>query len=294
MAHCTHEEPPAVSGERTEGSPEPSTSAPLPAPMVSGALGPTPGGLDGEPIAFDGRGRATIARQLDSDSGQAKTVVLNDDGSIKEFDLQTVHELASKNKNEASRVLDDLTNHQLRGLVHEVGQRLLVSSQLYHKRLSELERLGDHLNFMYFGLDASASEKDLDKAYRKMAQKMHPDKNGGTEDAKKRFQHMKERYEKLKKRLNPAAEEDEEKEKDGEGGGDEGEDGAAKEGGDGQEEVEEEKGKSTSIEYDPSDRLSMEKTATKMLSQLKNVDIQMEVLVKELHRARSQVPTTAR
>merc|ERR1712232_681189 len=36
-----------------------------------------------------------------------------------------------------------------------------------------------------------------------MAKKMHPDKNGGTEDAKHRFQIMKEKYENLKNRLQP-------------------------------------------------------------------------------------------
>merc|ERR1719356_1620277 len=62
--------------------------------------------------------------------------------------------------------------------------------------------MGEHLNYIYFGLTADASDKDLDNAYRKLAKKMHPDKNGGTEEAKKRFQQMKERYEAIKRKRN--------------------------------------------------------------------------------------------
>ena len=67
----------------------------------------------------------------------------------------------------------------------EVGQRLLENSQLYHSRLSELEkpkpqqgssgsffffprsalaRLGEQANFAFFGLDCDATERDLDNA----------------------------------------------------------------------------------------------------------------------------------
>ena len=49
-------------------------------------------------------------------------------------------------------------------------------------------------------LSASPTESEFDNSYRKLALRLHPDKNGGTEQAKKRFQHMKERYETLKKR----------------------------------------------------------------------------------------------
>merc|ERR1712194_648819 len=65
--------------------------------------------------------------------------------------------------------------------------------------------MGEKLNYQYFGLEADASERDIDNAYRKLARKMHPDKNGGTEEAKKKFQDMKERYEALKKKISEAA-----------------------------------------------------------------------------------------
>merc|ERR1712048_1140098 len=72
-------------------------------------------------------------------------------------------------------------------------------SQSYHCYLKELQKYQERMGFEYFGLPKDATEKQLDNAYRSLAKKMHPDKNGGTEEAKKRFQNMKDRYDKLKK-----------------------------------------------------------------------------------------------
>merc|ERR1712032_179904 len=90
-----------------------------------------------------------------------------------------------------------------------VGQRLVEGSKTYHDGLADLEKLYDQLNYLYFGLTSGSTEKDLDIAYRKLARKMHPDKNGGTEEAKRKFQNMKERYEALKKKFSEKAAEPE-------------------------------------------------------------------------------------
>jgi len=237
------------------------------------------GGLPaGECIACDEHGRPSIVRSVDAETRKGRTVVRNEDGSQRIFDDEAIVSLTGLNAEELTSFVESLTSHQLRGLVHEVGQRLLENSQLYHSRLAELERLGENLNFEFFGLASTASEKDLDNAYRKMAKKMHPDKNGGTDSAKRRFQDMKERYEALKKRLSG---------EDGSKDGDESPAGEEPE----EEKKEEKDEKSTSIEYDPSDKDCMAKTVTKMARQLKNIDIQMKVLVKELGRVKQH--TTA-
>lgn len=57
--------------------------------------------------------------------------------------------------------------------------------------------------------------------YRKLAKKMHPDKNGGTESAKNRFQAMKERYEALKKKIEEKVEKESKSEMSDGGSGDE-------------------------------------------------------------------------
>lgn len=283
-----------------------------------------PGGkIRGEPVAYDDHGRPVILRQVDTESGEEKTVVLMEDGSVQTFDEEAVSQVADKSKTEQMQWIGDLTNLELRGFTHEVGQRLLKGSRLYHSRHAELEKYRDAANYQFFGVGPNVSEKELDNAYRKLARKMHPDKNGGTEEAKRRFQHMKERYEELKKRReNPqegpakGQDEDEEDRKEREEKereekerekkerkekkekekqekkekGEEDEEDEEDEGRDDDDEEDDPKEKSTSISYDPADRKSMEKTVTKMLGQLQNINIQMKVLVKELARVRAQYP----
>jgi len=262
---------------------------------------------NGEVIAYDGQGRPSIVRAVDEQTGVARTIVRNEDGTKRIFGQSTVASLASSDMDKSKKWAEALTSHQLRGLVHEVGQRLLDGSRLYHSRLSDLEKAGERLNFMYFNLNPEASERDVDKAYRRMAQKMHPDKNGGTDDAKTKFQHMKERYESLKKKWSPPedplADEEEEaaadssqkeaeetKNQDEANAETEGEKTAEDEEGSKDSGEEQKKGKGVSISYDPKDKEQMVKTVTKMVKQLKNIDMQMEVLVKELRRAQSQLP----
>ncbi|CAE7235836.1 dnaJ [Symbiodinium natans] len=237
----------------------------------------------GDAIAYDEFGRPLIMRVKDPETSQNRTLVRKDSGDYKVFDDEAVDTLLNSITEDVSKYLDDLSTTELRGLVHEVGQRLLENSQLYHSRLSELEKLGEKANFMFFGLDSDASERDLDNAYRRLAKQMHPDKNGGTEEAKKRFQGMKERYEALKKRLAGDTGDADESGK----AKDEGDD-AAPDNENGKEK--EEKGDGKSIEYDPGDKDSMVHTVSKMAGQLKNIEIQMSVLMKELTRVKSQVP----
>jgi len=147
-----------------------------------------------------GRGNVAIVRQVDAETGEAHTLVRDEDGSSTIFDENAVITLAREVGNNGTHSIKNFTHKQLRGLMHEAGQRLVHDSQLYHGRLAELRAIGERLDYRFFGLDSSASEKDLDSAYRRLAKQMHPDKNGGTEEAKLRFQGMKERYEALRRR----------------------------------------------------------------------------------------------
>jgi len=254
-------------------------------------------------------------RQVDQETGEARTIVRNDDGSLRTFGWEEVRTLAEQCRKKAKEGLQDFSSHQLRGLVHEVGQRLITNSHLYHRRLAELKSLGKRLNYRYFGLDEDASDKDLDNAYRRMAKQLHPDKNGGTESAKMRFQHMKERYEALKKHREADKDCANSADPSGDDGGDvkseNGDEDSATREADGEEEslggheknedgeLEEEskkrdkgaKQKSVSVTYDPNDRGSMERTALQMLEQVHSIEVQTGALLKELQRARAQLPT---
>merc|ERR1712194_643180 len=138
-------------------------------------------------------------------------------------------------------------------------------SRVYHQKLAELDTMGEKLNYQYFGLEADASERDIDNAYRKLARKMHPDKNGGTEEAKKKIpeaagdaadekkDEVKEEKEKGLEDEEKEKDEEEEKEKEKEG-----EDGAGEEKGaeddaaeDDSEDKKKKNKKGENIEYDP-------------------------------------------
>lgn len=193
-------------------------SASTPATSSTAAAGPSAAaapvpvaesldGEPGEPVAYDDEGRLIISRQCDDD-GSARTIVLNEDGSRKVFGANTVSSLLSSKESDAKRWVLGLTDRQIRALVHEFGHRLVHTSKQYTQHRKELEMRAKQADYAYFGLSEGATEKDLSVAYRKMAKRMHPDKNGGTDEAKRRFQAMKEKYEHLKEGYKPERKEE--------------------------------------------------------------------------------------
>ena len=50
----------------------------------------------------------------------------------------------------------------------------------------------------FFKVGAHPSVNDVDKAYRKLAIKMHPDKNGNSSDATEAFKYLQVRYERFR------------------------------------------------------------------------------------------------
>jgi len=251
-----------------------------------------------EPVAFDEGGVPIILRVVDHESGRPRHIVRNEDGTVRAFGETTVKSLIDSSDLDARKWLDGLTHRELRGLVHEVGRRLLWSSQLYHQHKDELGTMADSSDYSFFGLTPTSTERDLDNAYRRLAKQMHPDKNGGTEEAKKRFQNMKERYEGLKERRstgegqnkNPEmddeesdADEEEEEEVDRDVPEDEDEDRLKK--------FRRRKGKNSNngrIEFDPTDRSSLDKTVWKMLGQLRTLQRGLEDIVKMLARSKGR------
>ena len=49
------------------------------------------------------------------------------------------------------------------------------------------------------GVEKTASEAEIKKAYRKMAIQYHPDKNPGDKEAEEKFKEVNEAYEKIRK-----------------------------------------------------------------------------------------------
>lgn len=94
--------------------------------------------------------------------------------------------------------LNGMSDILLRGLLKEMGERLLEKSREYIHKTKEKGLLEANEAYAYFGLRKTGCTVDKVKtAYKKLAKKMHPDKNGGTEEAKEAFQQMKSVYEQL-------------------------------------------------------------------------------------------------
>ncbi|CAJ1363354.1 unnamed protein product [Effrenium voratum] len=216
--------------------------------------------LPGEPIAFDARGQPIILRHVDA-AGQSRHIVCNEDGSLHTFGERTVESILNSEEERTRRWLEGLSDRDLRGLVHELGQRLLQSSQLYQRQQGVLESLSSTAGYSFFGLSADCTEKELDNAYRRMAKTMHPDKNGGTVHAKQRFQNMKERYEALKEmraggKEPPPPEDEQPRSGDTDG----------------------------RIEFDPADRRSLDATVWKMVRQLRTLTQGLKEVAQKIGR----------
>lgn len=131
-------------------------------------------------------------------TGRQTTVVKNPDGSEKAFGQSTVESLVANTEDTTLSWLKSLSVTELKGLLNEVNNHVAEGSRLYHQTKSEVDQMSLKANYSYFGLTEDASEKELDNAYRQLAKRMHPDKNGGTAEANVKFQRMKEQYEALK------------------------------------------------------------------------------------------------
>jgi len=156
-------------------------------------------------IEADEEGHPVIVRHVNSETGVGRTVVMNEDGTMRMFGADTVSSMTARDEGDIAEWIASMTERHLRGLVNEVRERVVESSQALHSRRTELERLSRQVNFEYFGLSEGACAKELDNVYRRLARGLHPDKNGGTEEAKRRFQVMKSRYEELREQLAEAA-----------------------------------------------------------------------------------------
>eukprot|EP00930_Biecheleria_cincta_P062070 TRINITY_DN47591_c0_g1_i1.p1 TRINITY_DN47591_c0_g1~~TRINITY_DN47591_c0_g1_i1.p1 ORF type:complete len:438 (-),score=82.67 TRINITY_DN47591_c0_g1_i1:65-1378(-) len=151
-----------------------------------------------EAVALDSNGVVVIQRQIYAEPQQAYTVIWNEDGSHCAFGQQTISSLLTNDAATTNAWLGLLTHRQLHGLVHEAGQRLEEQRHDYQSRRHSSEQAEVLESYALFGLDPeAASDKDLEAAYRRLAKQLHPDKNGGTEEAKEQFQAMQARHDML-------------------------------------------------------------------------------------------------
>jgi molecular chaperone DnaJ len=182
--------------------------------------------------------------------------------------------------------------------VHEIVQVLLSTSQIYQFHLDRLKAATERCHYEFFGLTEEATDAEVDRAYKKLAKQMHPDKNGGTEDAKEAFQQMKQKYEALKERR---ANQDGDGPKQKTSKCSKSSDDESEERADDEAEPKEEKRKeaydedeeseapptkkeSGQISYDPTDQDSLATTALEMLQRLKAIEGSMSTVMSQLRQ----------
>jgi len=154
--------------------------------------------LDETSASDDDETRGQICRRTDPSTGKSETVVQKDDGRQYIFDDDTSIRFVKMEKNEREDFTKDMCLLGLRGLVTEMGQRLVDESKLFQRKKKEWKELSTEIAFGFFGLTPSATSKEVNDAYKVQARLLHPDKNGGTDEAKAKFQRMKVLHEILR------------------------------------------------------------------------------------------------
>jgi len=139
-----------------------------------------------------------IVRQTDPATGSGKTVVVKPDGEEVVFDEEVVTSFVQMPEKTRVDYRQNLCMLGLRGLCTEMGQRLVEETRLFNERKQDRNVVVKKKAFAFFGFDENAQKKEIQDAYKVQARLLHPDKNGGTEDAKAKFQRMKALYEILK------------------------------------------------------------------------------------------------
>lgn len=117
-------------------------------------------------------------------------------GRIQSIDDESISDVALM-----KRWMGSLPKLKLIGFDNELRIRLSDLWTQYSKAKAEHDDYIENADYIFFGLDRDATLTDLEKAFRKLAKTMHPDKNCGSEEAKARFQDLKERYENLRKKI---------------------------------------------------------------------------------------------
>mmetsp|Transcript_79939 Transcript_79939/g.147099 ORF Transcript_79939/g.147099 Transcript_79939/m.147099 type:complete len:649 (-) Transcript_79939:147-2093(-) len=149
--------------------------------------------------------------RLASASLKEQRITRDEKGCIRAIDDESIGEFFDDAL--MRKWIASLPKCHLKGFDQELRFRLSDIWTEYSKMKAEHEDYLENADYIFFGLDKTSTLKDLERAYRKLAKLMHPDKNGGSDEAKAKFQDLKERYEKLKQKMkNRGCKEVEEKE----------------------------------------------------------------------------------
>lgn len=251
----------------------------------------------------------TSTQPANPEMGASQGVVYAQDSSEQAFGIKDIEWLKTSDVDSCRAWMERLTKGQLQGLIQKVGQCLVETSKSVQEKIHEHSSLEDTLCYAALGVGPESTEKEIEKAYRQLAKQMHPDKNGGTDEAKLQFQCMKERYEALKRKRAPTpselsddAAQQPEPDAPSKSGGEGSEDKEPLSQADGEpappteayhEDVQdrqkrESPSEPSKITYDPNDCESIKQTMWKMLSNLKGLDKKLDSLDGDLKQLKQE------
>ncbi|CAJ1329594.1 unnamed protein product [Effrenium voratum] len=162
---------------------------------------PTPETMKAKIVEVDEHGQPVVVRQQEGAHGGIRTIVTLEDGACRAFGEAIVASLLAQEEQKVDSWISSMKDRSLRGLVNELSERFFEMQKLLAESKKQLEEKRRSRGLTLFNLQKDCTEKDLDAAYRRLARSMHPDKNGGTEEAKEQFQLMRASYEELKEQL---------------------------------------------------------------------------------------------
>lgn len=133
------------------------------------------------------------------EQGKVRNIVRDKDGRITALGDDSIYDEATM-----KRWVAAMGTWHLKGFEQELRFRVSDIYKEYAELKGQLDDYLENADYIFFGLDKDATLQDLDREYRRLAKLMHPDKNGGSDEAKAKFQDMKQRYEALRKKIRQA------------------------------------------------------------------------------------------
>jgi len=169
------------------------SGAALPAAQVHRQEDPNAAGEEAKAVA---RNDVKCYKGFPKSGGKPYIVIEMTNGRKFKFDQKFVEfELGCTELPALTEWLNGIETPFMPGLLTLLADEVKERGDELKKVKQEYEALRGEEDYKFFGLDgAECTDRDIDRAYRQLSTKLHPDKGGD----EKSFQDMKERYEQLK------------------------------------------------------------------------------------------------
>eukprot|EP00931_Biecheleriopsis_adriatica_P047574 TRINITY_DN27430_c0_g1_i1.p1 TRINITY_DN27430_c0_g1~~TRINITY_DN27430_c0_g1_i1.p1 ORF type:complete len:591 (+),score=115.98 TRINITY_DN27430_c0_g1_i1:126-1775(+) len=140
------------------------------------------------------RGTDVVLKRATAKDGEERLLVTDHDGKeLARFGRADIEYELTAQPDELGRWLQSLERRVIPGLLSLLGTEVNSrGAQLQAAEKSRDELMGSE-DYEFFGLDGDTSDQDLNRAYRRLSTRLHPDKGGD----EAQFADMRQRYERL-------------------------------------------------------------------------------------------------